>query len=1111
MSLDDPAGAAMPADLTSDSRLAVAVEAFARAWGEGSPLAIEELLDSAPEGDRAELCKRLVGEELRLRLGSGEAPDLSEYRRRFPDSSGSIDAMLEALLSTRAHEPTDGDATTLRLPPDRPEPPRDWAGRVLGDYRILGRIGGGGMGAVYRARHAYLDCEMAVKVVLPDRQGHRGSVERFFREMRAVGRLDHPNIVRCNDAREVEGVPFLVMELLEGRDLHRLVAERGPLPVTVACELIRQAALGLSHAHERGLVHRDVKPSNLFLTDAGVLKVLDLGLSIVEMGEDSPGESAGSAEGLTVEGQALGTPDYMAPEQWTDALNADARADIYGLGATLYFLLGGRPPFVGHGYSTFHGKMQGHLNDTPPALCSLRPEVPIALAGVVDRALSKAPADRQASATEFAEMIRAFCAGADLSAWLADPGRPSLPHADPDAPTSVVRGGRPAQPTQVDEDVQFTVYRPKAVVPEQWRPLLVFAHLAERRPDAPPGEPDPVAEVRRQAEQVLGPAVDRFQPTTQESAEAIPRGDLLTFVPAVAGVEFNPASRSFAWVESVHREEFRFRAGRELDGQMARGRVSVFLGRILLAEIPIKFRVDAAHVEPPDEPMEPAVGRRFRRIYASFAGEDRAVAEEFEGFARLMGDEFLLGCASLRTADVWDDRVRERIRNADVFQLFWSSRALASPQVEREWQYALGLNRDGFIRPVYWEDPLPSDPGRDLPPEALVACEFQKLDRDPMPEPAAEVAMPAGETGLIGGRYRLLESLGEGRWRAEDVRLARAVLVEAAGTEVSRRPEVLGAFRRDFQRLASLRCPSVPAFYELLTEGETTYEIQEFIRGERLSERIRRAGALDLRTVRTIAEGICGAIEAAHGVGVIHGDLKPHNVFLTESGRSLKVVGLGREALRRSQGSRNLTLFQAPTVSIPHAAPEVMMGDPATPESDVFSIGAILLEALTGSPLASSPLERMQNFQKPAARIRDRNPRSAVPESVEQVVLRCLEFESSRRFGSASELRDALGRAWATGLPEPALVAPAWSLPDNRPAPASPGVAAMTPDLLEFDPASRVASRAARSGSRGRSGWLIAVALLVAVLLGVQRNWPGLKTWFGRQAAHVASTPDAPK
>src|SRR5579872_4740814 len=231
------------------------------------------------------------------------------------------------------------DAAAPSSLPGRPEPAPDAPTR-LGPYEVKERIGSGGMGTVYRAFHVKLKKWVALKVVRSDLLGDSQAVGRFQRDMEAVGRLDHPNIVRATDAGEEGGIHFLVMEWVDGTDLANLVRCCGPLPVAEACELARQAAVALQCAHLQGLVHRDVKPSNLLLSQQGILKLLDLGLArLVGEREDSGG--------LTMLGQMMGTADYTAPEQWEASHTVDIRADLYSLGCTLYTLLAGKPPFSG--------------------------------------------------------------------------------------------------------------------------------------------------------------------------------------------------------------------------------------------------------------------------------------------------------------------------------------------------------------------------------------------------------------------------------------------------------------------------------------------------------------------------------------------------------------------------------------------------------------------------------------------------------------------------------------------------------------------------------------------------------------------------------------------
>lgn len=285
------------------------------------------------------------------------------------------------------------------------------------------------------------------------------------------------------------------------------------------------------------------------------------------------------------------------------------------------------------------------------------------------------------------------------------------------------------QPLYLDENVQFTVYRPKKIQPIKWYPLLTFAHLSERPPDAKEDEPDPIEEVQKQAKQILGEQVDNYADLTQDSRQAVPRQGEITLVPQVPGIEFNPPSRSFLWTEAVHKEEFRIRASQQLDGKMAEGRISVFLsGSIVLAEIGLRIKVDSREqYKTSSIPYEHISSRAYRRIFASYSRKDLEIVEEFEKYAHAVGDEYLRDLVHIRTGEMWDERLIQMISQADIFQLFWSWNSIRSKFVEREWKYALSLKRSQFVRPVYWEDPLPELKEENLPPEELQKLHFQRL------------------------------------------------------------------------------------------------------------------------------------------------------------------------------------------------------------------------------------------------------------------------------------------------------------------------------------------------------------------------------------------------
>ena len=274
-------------------------------------------------------------------------------------------------------------------------------GSQLGPYQLVAKLGEGGMGAVFKARHTKLGKLVALKILPPHVMSRGDALARFEREMLAVGSLQHPNIVQAHDAGDVGGVHYLSMEFVEGQDLQKLVQDKGPMSVVNACKAIRQAAQGLAAAHKLGLVHRDIKPSNLFVTkQTGQIKILDMGLALLSQ-EQVPAA-------LTSTGQCFGTPDYMAPEQWSDAHTCDGRADLYSLGCTLFYLLVGHPPYPTETHRSAANKMKGHVMDPAPDLRAARPDVPEELDAIYRRLMAKLPEDRFASAGELAEALAPF-------------------------------------------------------------------------------------------------------------------------------------------------------------------------------------------------------------------------------------------------------------------------------------------------------------------------------------------------------------------------------------------------------------------------------------------------------------------------------------------------------------------------------------------------------------------------------------------------------------------------------------------------------------------------------------------------------------------------------
>src|SRR5262249_4854863 len=226
-----------------------------------------------------------------------------------------------------------------------------WRRFSIGNYNVLEKIGSGGMGMVYLCEHKVIRRRGAIKVLPTAKAKDPASLERFQREARAIAALDHPNIVHAYDLGQDEELHFLVMEYVDGASFQDIIKKSGPMAVGRATNYVRQAALGIEHAHEKGLVHRDIKPGNILVDRDGVVKVLDMGLARF-FNDDEDVLTKKYDENV------LGTADYLSPEQIEDSHNVDTRADIYSLGATFYYILTGRPPF---GEGTVHQKLSWHM------------------------------------------------------------------------------------------------------------------------------------------------------------------------------------------------------------------------------------------------------------------------------------------------------------------------------------------------------------------------------------------------------------------------------------------------------------------------------------------------------------------------------------------------------------------------------------------------------------------------------------------------------------------------------------------------------------------------------------------------------------------------------
>jgi serine/threonine protein kinase len=956
-----------------------------------------QIKDSIP-AELERICLKALSKRINERYTTGK--DMAEDLQRVFGPATGGQAMTS--LEKAGLESDSIRLTTLTLNEVCADPQLLTASRI-GPYMPQQFVGRGGTGMVYRALNTRTGQDACLKVFYPIPASIQSDVisRAMSRWVRGLAALNHPNVVKPLDFGSFHAQDgasyFVATEFIHGTPLDVWINNpptgssgmAARLRIALDITQALQAAHNCTYVDEtgfecRGVLHGDIKPANIIVRPNTPAVVVDF--MMVDVQRVISRHTISELNARLADTTVFGTRGFMAPEQARDGI-VTVKTDIFALGKTLECLF-----FP----SQEVGAIQTGSHNYPEGLIAL------------------------------------------LGAMMND---------DPNLrPPDMATVSRHLAPPSLDENVQFSVYRPSTIRPQVWYTMLAFAHLSQPPANAPENERDPVHEVQRQARQVLGATVEEYRKLTRDSEHPVPGDSELRFVPDVPGIEFNPPSRSFVWAEAVHREVFRLRASPEVDGQTARGRLTVFLGSIILAEVNLGIRVDSHRAESASEQHDMERGRPYRRIFASYSRKDTWVVEQFKKYAAALGDEYVKKHTRLRAGEEWSEHLRQLIEEADVFQLFWSTNSMHSPFVRREWECALSLGRPGFIRPCYWESPLPACPEKQLPPDELRRVHFQRIP-GPLPVELGERSL-AKSTNMSGlGVEKALGSTDEETTpvtghAAVGPRATIASLPAAFGEYVADRkigsgglgsvylghcandPLQLVAIKvvpasahagelllREGRRIAQLRHPGIVKVVDAGVQEDQVYLVTGFVDGTTLQYRLREHQPTWEETAR-IVSAVADALHYAHANGVVHRDVKPSNILLTQTNEPILVdFGL---ATSMSEGVPELGVI----VGTPaYMAPEQILGERVDGRADLYSLGVVLYRMLCRRhPFsATNPMELL-------ARVREEEPlppRQAVPETprdLESICLKAMAKRVSDRYATGAEFSADL-RRFLAGLP----------------------------------------------------------------------------------------------
>ncbi len=766
----------------------------------------------------------------------------------------------------------------------------DLIGKTFDGYRVIRRLGQGGMGSVYEAFHDFLKRPAAVKVIKAELADNKRSVNRFYREAQALAKLTHPSATTLYTFGEQDDMPYIVLELVRGETLHAVLAKSGAIPPPRAIALTLQILGALEAAHTLRIIHRDLKPENLMITGSPSderIKLLDFGLSK---------DLTGSAAGLTAPGAGLGTITYMAPEQIDNALMADERSDLYAAGNVLYEMLAGANPFDGYTVRDIVAKkLKG-----APSIRLLRPEIPVSLEQIVTKAIHLDPNERYQDARSFAQALAA-----------------ARNDAAPDAPArAAVHQSARRYFLEKGEKAGLlakTVEKPPAFVGKLVGQVLGPYRLEQLLATARTGEVYEALDLgfdRIVAVKVLpeaNGALERLRkeamllarvgaPTVFDVVETGTQDGLSYLV--LLGVSGRPLS-------DVARETGAFPVER-----------AIACGTSLLATLAELHMLKVTH----------------RDVHA---GNILVTVDAHGETFRLLDFTY--------AADPNLELVRSRDPKADLRAVATLVKKLVAPE-DGAVPPALGPVLDHAYKPGFAN-------AREFA-TALEAARQPSSAQPVAADPGTE--QPRAVPGLIVGRYRFSELLGPSSlgevWRATQLDMKRRVALRVLAPELAADKSLVKEMVRTARIVAKLEHPAVARVHEIVISGPR-FVASELVVGRRLADAVRE-GPFPIDRAVSHAIRLLGAIAEAHANHLIHGCLEPSSVILVPSGdaEAPKIVDFGVEPVR-AYAARRPSRAGLSEVGRAYSPPELVSGHIPTEAADLFAVAALLYEMLTGKTM----------------------------------------------------------------------------------------------------------------------------------------------------------------